>query len=54
MAQTVVLPTQKDPARLAQSGAGPQRPAESSSPAGMLLMLAFSLVLVVLIFAGEI
>ena len=54
MAQTIVLPTEKDPARLAPNGAAQQRPAESSSLAGMLAMIVFSLVLVVWIFAGAV
>ena len=54
MVQTVTLPTRKEPVRLAVREAAPQQPAESSSSAGMIVMIMFSLVLIVAVFAGAV
>ena len=54
MVQTIVPPTRKAPARLAGKEAARQQPAEASSRAGMIVMIMFSLVLIVWIFAGTV
>lgn len=54
MAQAIVLPTRRDPARSMDSEAAQQHPAASSSLASMVVMIMFSLILIVWIFAGPV